>query len=236
MTAQVLIVRPEPAAHRTAARAATLGLEPIIAPLFAIRALGWDAPAPDAVDAVMLTSASAPLHAGPQLARFRSLCCYCVGAATAAAAKDAGFLDIRTGPSDGAALVELMARDGVQRALHLRGEDHIALPDPGFEIVARDVYAAVAADALPPEARAALTGGALALLYSPRAARLFAELVDGAALARDAVRIAAISPAALAAAGPGWRLAAAAARPSDDALLELAAELCQTAANKKVVE
>ena len=84
----------------------------------------------------------------------------------------------------------------------------------------------------PPMRDAALTGGALVLLHSPRAARLFAELVDGAELARDAVRIAAISPAALAAAGPGWRLAAAAARPRDDALLELAAKLCQTAANK----
>ncbi len=236
MKPRILIVRPEPAAHRTAARAATLGLDPIVAPLFAIRPLAWDAPAPDAVDALMLTSASAPLHAGPQLARFRSLCCYCVGAATAAAAADAGFIDIRTGPSDGAALVGLMARDGVQRALHLRGEDHIALPEPGFEIVARTVYAAVAADALPPEALAALSGGALALLHSPRAARLFAELADAAGLARDTVRIAAISPAALAAAGPGWRLAAAAAQPRDDALLELAAELCQTAANKKVVE
>jgi uroporphyrinogen-III synthase len=56
---------------------------------------------------------------------------------------------------------------------------------------------------------------------------LFAALVDQAGLNRDTISIAAISPAATAAAGGGWRSVAAAAAPTDSALLELAADLCQ---------
>jgi uroporphyrinogen-III synthase len=54
-------------------------------------------------DAVMLTSANAARLAGDAMASFTALPCYAVGEASAAAAADAGFADIRVGPSDGAA-------------------------------------------------------------------------------------------------------------------------------------
>ncbi len=176
----------------------------------------------------MLTSASAPAHAGPPLQLYDALPCYCVGATTASAARAAGLDHVRTGPSDGAALLEAMAADGVRTTLHLCGRDHLALEHAQIRIERRAVYAADPIAELPSEAAQALTAGALPLIHSPRAGRLFADLVDKAGLSRAEISAAAISPAAAQALGPGWRSVAAAPAPRDQALLELAAKLCKT--------
>jgi uroporphyrinogen-III synthase len=214
---KVLILRPEPGAAETAMRARALGLEPIVAPLFAIRPLAWTPPDPAGFDAVLLTSANAARHGGGGMTPFFALPCYAVGERTAEAARDAGFVDVRTGSSDAAALVALAERDGFSSMLHLCGQDHIDLD----RVSSIAVYAADPSGTLPPEPEQAVV-----LLHSPRAAARFAEL---AGARRDAFRIAAISTAAAAAAGPGWRSVAIAAAPRDQALLELAAKLCQTA-------
>jgi uroporphyrinogen-III synthase len=57
---------------------------------------------------------------------------------------------------------------------------------------------------------------------------LFAELAQRAGLDRAAIRITCISQAVADAAGPGWASVRAAAQPRDEAVLELAAELCKT--------
>jgi len=229
---KLLVLRPQPGADETAGRAIAKGLEPVVAPLFHIRPLDWQAPDPGEVEAVILTSANAARHGGTQLAAFAALPCYAVGEATAAAAEAAGFNDVRTGPSDAAALGGMMARDGMARALHLLGRDHVALDHPQIEIVERCVYAAEAADALPDAVRLALEGGPLALLHSPRAAKLFGALIDAAGQGRSGVSVAAISEAAAAAAGCGWRSKGTALAPRDDALLELAAAMCKTGAQE----
>lgn len=218
MSAKVLILRPQPGAGETAARARALGLEPVVAPLFAVRPLAWSAPDPAGFDAVLLTSAHAARHGGDGLTPFLGLPCYAVGERTAEAARAAGFADIRTGPSDGAALAAMAEAEGVGSAIHLGGRDHVALDRPAATQVA--VYAADPVDRLPAEAE-----DALVLLHSPRAARLFARLAGGR---RAAIRIAAISARAAEAAGDGWLSVAVAAAPRDEALLELAAKLCQT--------
>jgi uroporphyrinogen-III synthase len=64
--------------------------------------------------------------------------------------------------------------------------------------------------------------GALVLVHSPRAGLRLSELVD----VRGAIAIAAISPAAAEAAGSGWERVESAEAPSDEALLALAARLC----------
>jgi len=46
-------------------------------------------------------------------------------------------------------------------------------------------------------------------------------------VARESIRIAALAPAVLDAAGAGWRASVAAAKPDDAALLAAAARLCQ---------
>jgi len=215
---KLLVLRPQPGADETAARARALGLELVVAPLFAVRPLAWTPPDPAGFDAVMLTSASAARQAGRGLTPFHDLPCYAVGEATAAAAREAGFADIRIGPDDGAALLLMMAEDGVASAFHACGEDHLALGHPAIRVTRVPVYAAEAVTRLPvaPE-------GMLALLHSPRAAALLGALVPD----RSAVEIAAISARTARAAGGGWKRVAVAAQARDHALLELAAKLCQ---------
>ena len=191
-----------------------------MAPLFTIRPLAWEAPDPAGFDAILLTSANAARHAGPELARFAALPCWTVGEATAAAARDAGFAEVRTGPGDGAALAEAVAAAGVRHALHLHGREHVPLAHPGLRIEERAVYATDAATELPEAARA--LHSAVALIHSPRAGALLAALAPE----RRHIALAAISPAAAAVAGAGWEQVAVAAAPRDEALLELAVKLC----------
>jgi uroporphyrinogen-III synthase len=218
----VLILRPEPGASESAARARALGLEPVVAPLFAIRPLAWNMPA-GAFDALLLTSANAARHAGPGLAALLTLPCFAVGEATAAAAAAAGLARVDAATGDAADAVAAMAAAGARRALHLCGRDHVAADRPGIAIERRIVYAAEPVAKLP-EAAAAALPQALVLLHSPRAAARFAQLAGD----RGAIRIAAISAAAAAAAGGGWAELAVAPRPRDQALLELAARLCKS--------
>jgi uroporphyrinogen-III synthase len=212
---KLLVLRPEPGASETAARALEMGLEPVVAPLFAIRPLAAAAVEAERYDAVLLTSANGARHA-PSGAT--ALPCFAVGEGTAAAARSAGFEDVRTGSSDGAAAAALMAGTGVRRALHLCGVEHLAVECPGVEIERRAVYSAE------PLRREAFAGPAVALIHSPRAGARFAELAGDKA----GIAIAAISAAAAAAAGEGWAAKAVAAAPRDHALLELAAKLCNS--------
>jgi uroporphyrinogen-III synthase len=205
-----------------------MGLRARVTPLFSVHPVGWQAPSPDGVDCVLLTSANAARHAGPQLAAFTRLPCFAVGESSAAAALEAGFRNVRAGDGDGADVLANAAEAGMERALHLCGREHIPLANPRLNVERRIVYAAEAAPALPDAALEALRSGALALLHSPRAAALFARLAEDAGLDWGAIAIAALSPNVLAAAGSGWKIAASAETPSDNALLELAAKLCQT--------
>lgn len=222
---RVLVLRPQPGADATAARAAALGLAATVAPLFTTIALPWAAPSPDAYDALMLTSANAVRLGGAQLASYRALPVFAVGEATAAAARAAGFANVRAGDTDIVALLALVAAAGVTRLLHLTGREHRDVGHPALTIHRVPVYAADAEAALPDPARAALAEGAVAMLHSPRAAACFAALVDD----RAPIRIAAISAAAARAAGDGWAAVAVADKPNDDALLAAAARLCDQA-------
>jgi uroporphyrinogen-III synthase len=70
--------------------------------------------------------------------------------------------------------------------------------------------------------------GSIALIHSPRAARRLAELLEQ----RNSVAVAAISQAAAEAIGDGWESVQAAESPTDEALLSLAARLCEQSAPK----
>jgi uroporphyrinogen-III synthase len=222
MTPAVLILRPQPGANETSDRARARGLEPVIAPLFTVRPLDWDPPSPDDFDAVLVTSANAPRHAGDPLAAFTHLPAYAVGDASAAAAREAGFGTVRIGPSDGAAALRLMESDGIRRAVHFTSPEPAELPRGEVTLVQVPVYITLPGDRLPDEAIAAVNAGAVVLLHSPRAAELFGDLIDER---RAISRIAAISEAAAAAAGTGWADVVVASEPRDDALVDAAASI-----------
>ena len=219
MSRPLLVLRPQPGNTATVAAAGEMGLTTIAAPLFEIRPLDWHLP-DEHPAAVLVTSANAIRHGGATLAALTDLPLYAVGETTAEVARDAGFDRVITGNGDVDAVLALARRDGITSLLHLAGRDYRAPASPGIAIARRFVYAAEPAEALPDMAHDALPE-AVVLLHSPRAARLFARFVDPAGIA-----IAAISPATLEAAGPGWRAAHVAERPTDASLLAVAAKLC----------
>jgi uroporphyrinogen-III synthase len=223
----ILIIRAQPGAAETGARAAALGLDCRIVPLFAAQPIAWEAPEPNGFDAIMLTSAHAARHGGGAQAAYGALPCYAVGESTAAAAASAGFSDVRCGSGDGDALLGLMERDQVKQALHLCGRKRRPYSSPDIAITRTIVYAVDGVPSLPAAARSALREDPVVLLHSPRAAGHFATLFDAAALNRHTVTLAAISSAAAEEAGAGWRKVAVAARPRDEPLLTLAARLCR---------
>jgi uroporphyrinogen-III synthase len=220
--AQVLVLRPEPGASATLARARELGLEAIAVPLFEIEPVGWEAPEANGFDGLLLTSANAVRSAGDQLQELRGLKAYAVGEATAAAARDAGFDIAATGDDGVERLLGSIEPD--LRLLHLCGEDRRAAQDARQTITPLAVYRAKQIDRpqLPQPA------GSIALIHSPRAGRRFAELVTD----RSGAVIAAISAAAAEAAGAGWKSIEVAERTEDEALLALAARLCNNPSPK----
>jgi len=212
---RVLVVRPEPGASATAARARAMGHEPQVVPLLATAAMHWAIP--DILpDAVLLTSAAAVRHAGAQAAVLMALPALCVGAATAAAARAAGWRDVHAGSGNLQALLDAAAAGPHRRLLHLAGEDRTAVVVPPALTIAVVVVYRAALRALPvlPDIEAAL-------LHSARTAAHFAAEWDRHGGHRGDVALYAISPAALAAAGAGWQSGHAAARPDDDALLAM---------------
>lgn len=222
MSRAIAVLRPEPGNAATAAAIEALGLTAIRLPLFEIHAIAWTLPDVTRFDALLLTSANTPRHAGPKLAGLRGLPVHAVGEATAAAARDAGLKVVAVGDRDGAALIAAAAADGVRRGLLLAGRDRALANDP----IIAEAIAVYASDpvAVPVEAIDQLAGSVV-LLHSPRAARRVADLIDRAGIDRRTVRLAAISAAAADAAGGDWEHVAAAATPDDAALTALARAL-----------
>lgn len=222
----LIIVRPEPGASATARRAEQLGLNALRVPLFAVEPLDWHAPDVRDFDALLVTSANAVRHAGPQLATLASLSCHCVGAVTAAAARAAGLRVADVGTAGAQALVDSMTSRGHRKLLWLTGKDRTALRSDSAQITPLVCYhAAEIAD--PPGWAKAVVAPAILLLHSARAAQCASALASDAR--RHLIAIA-ISDAVAAAAGPDWEQLVVAPAPTDADLLAIAAKLCQTPA------
>jgi uroporphyrinogen-III synthase len=219
---RLLVLRPEPGATATVARARESGLDAIAVPLFEVEPVLWEAPEAAGFDGLLLTSANAVRCAGEQLQDLRGLKVYAVGEATGAVAREAGFDIASTGDAGVERLLASIEPDLC--LLHLCGEDRRAPQDARQTITPLVVYRAKQIDRpqLPAPA------GSIALIHSPRAGRRFAELVTD----RSGAAIAAISAAAAEAAGAGWKSIEVAERPEDEALLALAARLCNNPSPK----
>ena len=213
---RLLVLRPEPRASATVDRARAAGLDAVAVPLFEVEPVEWEPPEAGSFDGVLLTSANAIRVGGERLKELRGLKAYVVGDATAAEAREAGFDIAATGDSGVDRLLESIDSD--LTLLHLCGADRREPTHASQAITAVPVYCAVPVES--PDLSDA--PGRVVLIHSRRAARRFAELVSD----RTSISIAAISPAAAAAAGEGWKSVDAANQPSDEALLALAVSLC----------
>ena len=213
---RTLVLRPQPGADATVAKARKLGLDAVAVPLFEVEAVAWDAPVVTSFDGLLLTSANAVRMAGEGLKSLRGLKVYAVGEATAEAARETGFDIAATGDAGVDRLLGSIEPD--LRLLHLCTADRREPVDTKQEIVPVAVYRSISVEA--PDLSAAKDS--IALIHSPRAGRRFAQLMSD----RSTTTIAAISEAAADAIGSGWRTVETADQPSDDALLALAARLC----------
>lgn len=214
----VVILRPEPGATTTYDHAVEQGLRAIKLPLFEIEPIEWSLSIGlEEFDGLLVTSANAMREGGPGLAPLDDLPVYAVGPASAAAAREAGFEVVRIGSGNLRQL--LRAIDPDLRLLHLAGEDRIDPRRAWQTITTVPVYRSRTIDPIDP---APILGG-VALIHSPRAGERLAEIVPD----RSTVAVAAISRAAALACGEGWQKVSSITRPSDLALLALAARLCE---------
>ncbi len=193
-----------------------MGLEAVAVPLFTIEPVEWKAPDAASFDGLLLTSANAARSGGEALRSLRQLPVYAVGEATAEAAREAGF---NIAASSDAGVDRLLGSiEPDLKLLHLCGAERREPDGANQEITRVTVYRATPIAA--PDLSEAV--GNVALIHSPRAGQRFAELVSD----RNSIGIAAISKAAADAVGDGWHSLETAALPTDDALLALAASLC----------
>ena len=232
---RVLILRPEREATALATALSERGHAPVIAPLFRLEFLH---PPSDfsanlaACQAVLLSSANGA-RALAQASEQRGRPILAVGDTTASTAEGLGFSAVSSAAGDGAALAQL-ARERLDPKdgplLHICGRDVAidlaeVLRPAGFEVKRFVLYDAREETKLPDSARAALEARALdvATFFSPRAAAVFATMVEDAGLSaalRDVTAVA-ISRAALAPlAVLPFKGVVAAAKPTRQAVLD----------------
>jgi uroporphyrinogen-III synthase len=227
----VLITRPREQALELARHLSERGDTPLIEPLLRIEQLPGGAPDLGRVQALIMTSANAAPALGPLSAQQLPL--FAVGDATARAARAAGCGTVIAATGSGADLARLIAgrcRPERGTLLHLSGEDvrpglAEELAAAGFDLRRQVVYRAVPARALSPATVAALARRQVdaVLLFSPRTAQRFIELIVRHGLRNHVAASAAICLSA-AVAQPCreliWRVIRIAARPDQGALLE----------------
>lgn len=232
---RVLITRPFADAAPLGEAVRKLGHEPAFAPLSHIRYQAPEPP-PGAPAATIFTSRNAirALEDVDWSSSLHRLPAYCVGAATAGQARDAGFLHVVAGGGTGAQLAEHIADsrkpdDGP--LLHLTGE-HLAfdmeeaLGARGFTVWRRIVYRNELVRSLALPVSVGLEKGFFdaIILMSPRAASHFVRLVQAAGVSEQAARLRffCLSEQIADALAPlEAKQVAVAPRPTQEALLDL---------------
>ncbi len=232
----ILVTRPEQDAEATAARLRDLGFTPIVAPLMAVDvAVGPVLDLGGARGLLMTSANGVRAFAERQAGVLPDLPVFCVGDATARAARAAGFGNVESAGGDVDDLARLVMDrlpPGDGPLLHVAGTkvagDLAGLLAAGGYAYRREVlYEARGADMLPEAAAAALRAGAAAgvLLHSPRSAALFDRLVTDAGLRGACGEMTAycLSANVAAKAGAPWAAVRVAARPTEDDLMDLLA-------------
>jgi len=214
----ILITRPEPGATATAKRLESLGHHPIIAPCLTITRLKTTLPPNPA--AIIITSSQAI----PSLpARYASTKIFCVGDATAARLKSAGFLAVESANGDATDLFRLIRSKNLQGThLLITGQGHgldltAQLRRENTKIIRRVVYTAKPVKSLPTTIADQKIDAAL--FYSAESARAFTRLRPPNTATIEAL---ALSPAVAAALhGLPWTKIRVALAPTEMDLLAL---------------
>ncbi len=191
---RLLVTRPQPEADETAARLIARGHETMVGPVLHYVSLP-PPPAPAERPAALVFTSRNGVRAiseWPHKDTWRSVPVFVVGAATARAAREAGFDDVRTGNGDGVALallvvVSLNVDDGpiVYPAAEDRApalEQHLTAA--GYTVLVAPAYRMESSSSLLPDVVAALRARTIdgILFYSRRTAATFRGLAEEAGL------------------------------------------------------
>ncbi len=226
----LLVTRPEPEASATARRLTALGHSVTVEPMLNIVLNDPPGALPEPAGLIVTSrNGVRALATWPQAAGWHEVPLFAVGAATAEAARAAGFAHVTAGNGEGAALVSVIrsalpaTRGPVvyAAARDLSGNLAERLEESGCDLQMVEAYRAERAERLSPQVLAALMAGTVdgALFYSRRTAETFRDLTAG-----RPIRLGQVFALSAGVAGPLQGLAAAlhvAPEPNEDSLLRL---------------
>lgn len=230
---RLMITRPQADAGPLAALLAARGVETMIEPMLHIAFAEGPPPSLQGVQAVLATSANG-VRALARRIPAGGVPVAAVGAATAEAAREAGFAIVATAGGDVESLADVVRRrltpDG-GALLHVAGSAVAGdlggvLRPSGFTYRRVVLYDARPAERLSETASTALRRSELdgVVLYSPRTARIFGRLVAAAGLSehcRELIAFCLSDAVARAAAALEWRRVAVAACPDQASMVAL---------------
>jgi uroporphyrinogen-III synthase len=223
---RILITRPPEDLPRTEERILELGHSVVCASLFTVTSIAQHDPGP--ADAVLLTSANAIRNCLPRLLPPLSrLPVFCVGDASEKAAREAGFTTVYSARGNASALALLVSNQvpAGSRLLHLAGKTRDSAPiaalESSYACEVLETYETRAVDTLPENAVAALRERKIdaVMHFSPRATRVFMDLIDAAMLGEVASEIQHLCISAKAV-DPRCRIIRIASTPTLDAMLQ----------------
>lgn len=212
MSIPVIITRAEPGASKTFKGVGALGLQPILSPALILQAdPDVDLPDVNGLSGVIFTSANgARFYAERE--NDRGLTAWCVGPATARAARDVGFEEVEESSGNASALAATIASTIAppeKPLLHVansaaKGDLQRELKMRRYKVKFAPLYRAMTAPGLSPEAQSLLqtkTPG-IVLVHSAKGSDAFLELVaDHSHAGLSVVAISSLAAAPLEAAG-----------------------------------
>jgi len=230
----ILVTRPRSESEVFALTLAMRGHDAVQAPLLDIVPDETASVDLDGVQALLFTSING-VRSFARVSTSRNVPAYCVGDATAQAARDLGFRDVHSAGGDVVALANLVRMNlapSEGALLHVSGSAVAGdlagdLGGDRYDVRRVQLYRQDTARDLPDAAAEALKSGTLDAItfFSPRTAATFVQLVRKADLLDALNNVAALglSQAALDAArveGAHWKSERAASQPTEAALLE----------------
>ncbi|WAC47806.1 uroporphyrinogen-III synthase [Asticcacaulis sp. SL142] len=175
---KVWVTRTANRAHKTAAAVEALGFEALIDPVLKVERLPTP-PLPDVTDAIAFTSRSA-VEIFAKTYTLRTATTFCVGDATADAARDQGFSTVLSAAGDGRAVFELICQHRPQAVIVCAPETPAApltqwLTDAGISAHELPLYRTITIT--PHAALNAIDDIDIILLHSAKAARFIGEML-----------------------------------------------------------
>lgn len=232
---RILVTRPQPRADATALALRARGHEPVVAPLSEIQLVSEVDVKSGPWDAILLTSANGlgGIASFEQASPWRGVPIFAVGDVTAKAAREIGFTHVTSAGGNVNDLIKLVTAvlKPPARLLYLAGEERSgdlagALRDRDFEVDLVVAYRLISAHVFPEVAAAAFAAGIDAVLHFSRAAaETFLHAARNsnllAAALNEPIHLCMSEQVAAPLREAGAMRVQIAARPNEDALLEL---------------